>query len=169
MLLNIADVFTTEGKLLTWQGKWEKDEFLYQSQLYKVTEKEPICLTFSNIKPGKVLLEGNGKFTLLMECGRCLTEVEHTFSLSFSEELIAGTEDKETDSFMEGYHLNVESLISDEILLNWPAKILCKQDCKGICQQCGKNLNLETCSCDDFIPDPRMAAIKDIFNGNKEV
>ncbi len=70
---------------------------------------------------------------------------------------------------MEGYHLNVDELINNELLLNWPMKILCKEDCKGICKVCGKNLNDGACGCDDFVPDPRMAAIKDLFNANKEV
>ena len=77
----------------------------------------------------------------------------------------------ETDElrFMEGYHLNTEKLIGNELLINWPMKVLCKDDCKGICKQCGKDLNLGDCGCDTFIPDPRMAVINDIFNANKEV
>ena len=48
-------------------------------------------------------------------------------------------------------------------------KILCKPDCKGICPTCGRDLNTGTCDCDNFVPDPRMAAIKDIFEADKEV
>ena len=80
--------------------------------------------------------------------------------------------DKSPDSdapYMEGYHLNVDELINNEILLNWPVKILCREDCKGICPVCGSNLNKGECGCDAFVPDPRMAAIGDIFNANKEV
>ena len=54
-------------------------------------------------------------------------------------------------------------------LVNMPVKVLCKPGCKGICKQCGHNLNEGECGCDTFVPDPRMAAIKDIFNANKEV
>lgn len=75
----------------------------------------------------------------------------------------------ESSSVMEGYHLNVDELINDELLLNWPMKILCREDCKGICKVCGRNLNDGECGCDDFVPDPRMAAIKDLFNADKEV
>ena len=80
-------------------------------------------------------------------------------------------DDEEDDdrSFMEGYQLNVEDLLNNEIIINWPRKILCKPDCKGICMKCGRNLNTGTCECDTFIPDPRMSVIKDIFHANKEV
>ena len=50
-----------------------------------------------------------------------------------------------------------------------PVKVLCRPDCKEICKKCGHNLNDGDCGCDTFVPDPRMAAIKDIFNANKEV
>ena len=63
----------------------------------------------------------------------------------------------------------VEELVNTEITVNLPMKVLCKADCKGICRQCGKDLNTGSCECDAFVPDPRMAAIKDIFYGNKEV
>ena len=80
-------------------------------------------------------------------------------------------QDEEIDdlSFMEGYQLNTETLLYNEILENWPAKILCKDDCKGLCPVCGKNRNDGDCGCDTFVPDPRMAAIKDVFNACKEV
>jgi uncharacterized protein len=103
-----------------------------------------------------------------------LRDVDYTFDLSFEHEVVSPDYTGEVDEdaspeIMEGYHLNVDELINNEILLNWPLKILCKEDCKGICKVCGKNLNDGDCGCDDFVPDPRMAAIKDIFNANKEV
>ena len=120
------------------------------------------------------MVEGSAKFTFVLACDRCLDDVVYSFDLSFQSKIVApdyaGTDmdDYETD-YMEGYHLNVDKLINNEILLNWPAKILCREDCKGICKVCGKNLNDGACGCDDFVPDPRMAAIKDIMNANKEV
>ncbi|MDE7017325.1 MAG: DUF177 domain-containing protein, partial [Lachnospiraceae bacterium] len=65
--------------------------------------------------------------------------------------------------------LDVEGLLNNEIIINWPRKVLCRPDCKGICLQCGKDLNVGSCECDTFVPDPRMAVIKDIFSANKEV
>ena len=70
---------------------------------------------------------------------------------------------------MTGSNLDVDRLIYDEILVNWPMKVLCREDCKGICRKCGTNLNYKPCSCDRTEPDPRMAAIQDVFNQFKEV
>ena len=78
-------------------------------------------------------------------------------------------EDADDQGFVEGYELDVEAFAHDMIIGNWPAKILCKEDCKGICPACGQNLNVRDCGCDSFVPDPRMAVIQDIFNANAEL
>jgi uncharacterized protein len=72
------------------------------------------------------------------------------------------------NDYIIGYDLDVDKLIYGEILVNWPMKILCKNDCKGICNRCGANLNLGECGCDRAELDPRMAVIRDIFNNSKQ-
>ena len=87
--------------------------------------------------------------------------------LNLSEE---EREEKEEDSsFVEGDELDVEELVRNELIVQWPIRVLCKDDCKGICSRCGANLNIQTCDCDTTGLDPRMAAIKDIFSKFKEV
>ena len=67
------------------------------------------------------------------------------------------------------YCLDVDRLIASELMVNLPMKVLCREDCKGICRKCGKNLNEGACGCDDSVPDPRMSVIQDIFKQFKEV
>ena len=64
---------------------------------------------------------------------------------------------------MDGCILDVDKLISDEIVVALPTKVLCREDCRGLCSVCGQNLNHGTCDCDRHTGDPRMAAIQDIF------
>ena len=66
--------------------------------------------------------------------------------------------------YMKGFQLDIDKMVYDEILVNWPMKVLCREDCKGICKKCGTNLNVKTCDCEKSELDPRMAAIQDIFN-----
>ena len=56
-----------------------------------------------------------------------------------------------------------------EILIGWPTKVLCSEDCKGICNVCGQNLNMGTCNCEDTALDPRMSVVRDLFKNFKEV
>lgn len=176
MFINLTDVLTSEEKVLTMQAETDMTEVIVGGEVFEILEKSPICLTFTNIGKGRAAVEGQVEIMLAMNCDRCLQPVEERLEIQFSREVhapnvILEQEDDEEDdqSFMEGYQLNVEGLLNNEIIINWPSKILCKPDCKGICIKCGRNLNTGTCECDTFIPDPRMSVIKDIFNANKEV
>ena len=73
------------------------------------------------------------------------------------------------NDYLTGMDLDVDRLVYLEVLMSWPLKVLCKDDCKGICSQCGKNLNKGPCGCTEEPKDPRMAAISDIFRKFKEV
>ena len=111
----------------------------------------------------------------MIPCSRCLEDVDTEFVIEFDKELDMKMDDGERQkaldehSYIEGYNLDVDELVYGEILVNWPVKVLCKEDCKGICSVCGTNLNLSTCSCETTDLDPRMAKIRDIFSKFKEV
>lgn len=178
MLVNLSDVFSSEGMMTNLSVALEMDSFNSKMGDFTIINKSPIDLNLVNAGLGKVRIEGSVELSFETSCDRCLAEVPTVLALEFEREVISpdittdgSEEDREDDAidFMEGYQLNVETFVYNEILLNWPMKILCKKDCKGICKVCGQNLNLGTCECDSFVPDPRMAAIQDIFNANKEV
>ena len=174
MLVNLTDVFSSEEKIVKQEIALELDTFTYNGEKYSITVKEPLSMVFSNISVGKALVEGKGKISLDMKCDRCLANVPYDMDLQFSYEVFSPdkiSEDTEDDEqeFMEGYELNVGNLVNNEILMSWPMKVLCKPQCKGICTVCGKDLNTGECGCDTFVPDPRWAALKDIFSANKEV
>ena len=77
--------------------------------------------------------------------------------------------DLDESNYLTGMDLDVDRLVYLEVLMSWPLKVLCREDCKGICSQCGKNLNDGPCGCVEEPKDPRMAAISDIFSKFKEV
>ena len=56
------------------------------------------------------------------------------------------------------------ALLRDDILLELPTKFLCKPDCKGLCSQCGQNLNLGDCGCNQRRIDPRLEVLQQFFN-----
>ena len=150
------------------------DTITFQSGSFPVLAKEPIELTITNTGDRNLEIRGTGKITVGIPCDRCLEEVEVPFDLSIAQKLVApdrADQDalEEQEAFMEGYSLNIDSLIDNEITTSWPMKVLCRPDCKGLGPVCGKDLNTGACGCDTFVPDPRMAAIMDVFNANKEV
>jgi uncharacterized protein len=172
MLVNLSDVLTTQGKVIQKDVPYGPDRFDCISGSFRIAEKSDIQFTASNIGADKAKIEGKFQFTFDTQCDRCLTDVPTRLSVSFDRIIVSPdteTEDEESRQYMDGYELDLDELVHNEILLNWPVKILCKEDCKGICPKCGQNLNVGNCGCDTFVPDPRMAVLKDIFESNKEV
>ena len=174
MLVNLTDVFSSVEKVVKKEFSLDMSTFTYGGEKYSVTFEEPVSMTFTNLSVGKVFVEGAAKLQFELKCDRCLKAVPYEMNLQFSYEVfspdnLGELEEDDEQNFMEGYELNVVNLVNNEILMSWPMKVLCKPQCKGICTVCGKDLNTGECGCDTFVPDPRWAALKDIFNANKEV
>ena len=60
--------------------------------------------------------------------------------------------------------LDLNELVYSEVIVSLPMKHLCKDDCKGICVKCGKNLNEGRCDCPEKEIDPRLSALAELLN-----
>ena len=175
MLINLSEVFTQEGKEKTWEVPFEKTVFQGADGRYPVTASDPVRITVKNLGNRKLSIVGDAKVTLEIPCARCLKPVSCSVELEFDQEIDMKVSDEERvkdldeQSYLSGYNLDADQLVGNELTLNLPMKVLCKEDCKGICNRCGANLNIETCDCDTRSLDPRMAVIQDIFKQFKEV
>ncbi|MCR4675524.1 MAG: DUF177 domain-containing protein [Lachnospiraceae bacterium] len=141
---------------------------------YRKSSDEPFTLTFYNDEGKKLYVSGSTKVSFISPCDRCLEEVEIEIPVKISEEFfisndIITCDEEEGVICIEENSLDVDCLVVNEILVNWPAKVLCKEDCKGICPVCGKNRNIEECDCDTSVMDPRMQQFQDVFKDFKEV
>lgn len=175
MIVNLTDVLINEGQVQELAVPYDADIFTGPFGTFPIREKSLVALKLSNIGRSEAFVEGSMRLTLILACDRCLRAVEHTFDLSFAGRATSpdqtGCEADEDglSAFQQGYNFDVDRAIDNEIMLAWPMKVLCRPDCKGICKICGKDRNEGDCGCDDHIPDPRMAAIKDIFRADKGV
>lgn len=174
MLVNLSEVMNRKEKqeLEVTVGF---DRFELNTESYPVHQKNPVKLTLQSPAAKQVLIKLETSLVLLVPCDRCLKDVEVPFSIFFEDEIDftnaaeERTEDLDETCYITGYDLDVDELIREEVLLVFPGKILCREDCKGICKVCGADLNLGECGCDRTVLDPRMAAIRDIFKNFKEV
>ena len=175
MLINLSEVFTLEGKEKTWEVPFEQKEYRGGDGVYPVVSSEPVRVTVKNLGNRKLSLTGSAAVTLEIPCARCLEPVQYPCSLEFDQELDMNVSDEDRvkdldeQSYLCGYHLDADMLVCNELSLNLPMRVLCREDCKGSCSRCGTNLNYKTCDCDRTSLDPRMAAIQDIFKQFKEV
>lgn len=167
MSVNISEILSRPSCQRDYVVEPEMDKLLLRRTSYRISHKEPFTLSVQK-KDNKLYITGSTEVRLIMLCDRCLTEVEQPFQVTIDRVYDPGLpEDGERDvdelSFLDGCMLDADKLIHDELVLALPTKVLCKEDCKGLCSICGTNLNLSSCNCSEKIADPRMAAIKDIF------
>ena len=99
-------------------------------------------------RAGVVRLTYESRAELALECDRCLTQFVREFCYSFEHIVVASTNtDDDEYVICPNNILDMNELAVSDLLLQLPTKILCKDDCKGLCYTCGKNLNEGECSC----------------------
>jgi len=121
-----------------------------------------------------IRLKGKLETSLETICARCLEPVVLDVSPSFDllyrplgvdsgHEELSVTDAEAEIGYYQGGGLLLEDVLREQVLLAIPLKLLCREDCKGLCAHCGKNLNNEgQCSCVDLVRDPRWSALKEI-------
>ena len=172
MLINLTDVLSCEEKVVKRTVETELKSFTADLGSFPLSEEKPLELTLTNLGDDKLLIEGRAEFRTVIPCDRCLADVEVRIPLSISREVDmkqtaeGRIEDLDETDFIIGYNLDTEKLVYGELLVNWPMKTLCREDCKGICRKCGKDLNEGPCGCDTVELDPRMAVIAEIFKNS---
>ena len=177
MLINLSDVLSDQHKTVEETVPLTMDTIRLRSGDYPVVGSEPIRVRAEHLKENELLITADASLTVLIPCCRCLEDVKHDFVLHFTKHVDIGlsdaelTEDLDESDFIDGYHLDADRLLFGEILSEWPEKVLCREDCKGLCRVCGCDLNKGTCTCrePEPEPDPRMSVVRDLFKNFKEV
>ncbi len=107
-------------------------------------------------------------------CARCLEPVVHKVARDFDllyrpqgvdrrGEEVSISEAETEIGYYQGEGLLLEDVLREQVLLSTPVKTVCREECKGLCPSCGRNLNQEQCGCEQR-SDPRWAALGDIRN-----
>jgi uncharacterized protein len=120
-----------------------------------------------------IRLKGRLETALEVACARCLdpvvVPVKRSFDLLYrplgtdaGHEELSITDAEAEIGYYQGDGVLLEDTLREQVLLAVPLKTICRDDCKGLCPQCGKNLNEGACSCEDEEEDPRWAALKEI-------
>jgi len=98
------------------------------------------------------------------KCDRCLEPFIRSFNQEYSHILLKEANQEETEYIVcADSSLDLDELVREDIFLGLPPKMLCFEDCKGLCDRCGTNWNLEECGCYAQDIDPRLEKLKDFF------
>ena len=174
MIIDISKVVKSINKEVSEEVSIELTSFESRLGDFPILQKSPVVLTITNQENKTLFIRGAVDVTLSIPCGRCLEEVPTQICFDIDKKLdindnVLLDDEMEENDYLIGFELDVDKLVYAEILVNWPMKVLCKEDCEGICNVCGANLNKGDCGCQRTELDPRMAAIQDIFSKFKEV
>lgn len=166
-----------QGRTITVSDRsvWEEPAAEYHLQCRMV---EPVVAeVFLLPQNDGCLIRGTIRGVVAMPCNRCMEETLVVLNQSFDEfeeyPAPAETEPEEENPAglldecavtMEGGapFLDLASLLWEEFSLALPVKPLCRPDCRGLCPECGKNLNEGACSCSRDSGDPRLAALRQL-------
>ena len=160
MLLDLKELFVSDGSSLDVSYPLSLSDVEISGEHPFIS---PVEITaHAQNKAGMVTLVIDAVFSYRTACSRCLAPVERRFEYHFSHKIIKTLEEDFNDDYIEAPDLTVDidELASSDILLELPAKFLCRGDCQGLCQKCGHNLNLGDCGCDQREIDPRLEALK---------
>lgn len=105
-----------------------------------------------------------GKYTT--ECARCLRELEVPVDIESNFCVVNKEKKDDNDSVLfapEG-KLDLTEVADGLFFMELPSKHLCSPDCKGLCQKCGKDLNIGKCDCNEKNIDPRLAVLKKLLD-----
>ena len=175
MVINLSEVLSEPHITIEEEILSDKEQVCVGGRTFPVESISPVHLLIEYVGEKKLFITGRADVTVVIPCDRCLADVPTKLELIFEKkvntdlECVGEDSDSDETNYIDGYHLDVEQLLDNEILIGWPMKVLCSEDCKGICSVCGQNLNEGSCDCEDTGLDPRMSVIRDVFKNFKEV
>ncbi len=164
MIFDLKDVFEGDGvsRVLNYELDLRSIEL---DGSYPFSSPTRVKATASN-RTGIVKLIIQADFEYSRPCDRCMRSLVEDMSYCFEHRLVKTLCGEDDGDYIEtpDYNLELDELITSDILLELPLKFLCSDDCKGICQKCGKDLNEGECSCDKRVVDPRLEVLKQLID-----
>lgn len=147
MVLDLRRIFEIPG---------EKQEFDYEIPVSVADDYKNIDLSLPisvkgviKNKSGVISLDYKADYRLRHKCDRCLIEFERYYAVSCDAVVVKSLSSEDNDDYIVvgGNELDLDEHIISDLILHFPSKVLCKEDCKGLCQFCGADLNETICSC----------------------
>ena len=166
MKINIASVLKNDGASKMFSGDVELGTFDYMGST--LAFEKPVRVVGKVFNIGGTLeisAEIKGEYTT--ECSRCGEKVEAELSAELFESIDDEFSDIDEECIVvSGNVIDISGSIEACIFNSIPLQFLCREDCKGLCPQCGTDLNKNECNCEDEVYDPRFAIFRNL---SKEV
>ena len=163
MVINFSDLLSKKNRKKQISLSFELEPFEFEGEEIRAVEKvyvEGVAISENDV----IVINASIKTKLKLNCSRCLDTFIYPIDIDIEERF---TNNKELDSeeimFVDGDTLDITEIIENSIISTLPIKRLCAEDCKGLCSNCGANLNVDKCSCNNYDVDIRLAKLKELF------
>ena len=164
MLLGLAKIIETPGATVPFSTSVDLSDLCYGVS-YPVTEPVRAEGQVRNTA-GVLVMTGSIETTIHGTCDRCASDFDRDIHFPIDVVLVTELSNEENEDEwvfpLEGDSADLDDIVRTVFVLNLDSKLLCNEDCKGLCHRCGKNLNDGPCNCQKEL-DPRFAALKQLL------
>ena len=170
MLIDVSQILREYGGRINIDCDLVMDDADFLGETYHF--EEPVKVSGSVINNGETLrLTVSVTAKIITHCARCAKPIPVTESFDIDTSLVKGDEQEQSwdDSgaiVFEGHTFDLGEIVLDEFFMNANGKYLCREDCKGLCPQCGADLNEGDCGCRTV--DPRWEALLKIMDKSED-
>ena len=164
MLLGLSKIIDCPGQSIPFSVSVDLSDLCY-GVIYPVSEPVLAQGTVRNTA-GVLMMEGQVRTTIHGICDRCAGSFDREVTFPIDVVLVTELANEENEDEwvfpLEGDSADLDDIVRTVFVLNLDSKLLCKEDCKGLCPRCGKNLNDGPCNCRKEL-DPRFAALEQLL------
>lgn len=164
MKINVSGVMRKTDASIEADGEVSVPFINYKGDNIKVLSPIKVHVLIAN-NDRNLLATGKITALLMLNCSRCLEDFEYLLETDFEEELSNKNDEVDAVHF-EGDTVDLIDIVINNILLSLPMKVICSEECKGLCPHCGSNLNIKQCECSHEEFDPRFSVLKDLLKGD---
>ena len=161
--MNLHELLLNPGSRLPFRCEISTDRLDFPAVLAYTAA--PVGEGFIVNSAGALTLRGTLSASLRCVCDRCAAEFDREVSYPLDIPLASELQDEENPDYflLDGDELDLEELLETVFILNMDTRFLCRDDCKGLCSRCGKNLNEGPCGCRTE-SDPRLAVLEQLLD-----
>jgi len=165
MRLDLSSIIDRPGESIAYSVSVDLSDLVYGTSK---PVSEPV-LASGTVRNTAGVLVMKGLITTCIHgtCDRCAADFQRNVEIPVDAVLVSelANEDSEDEWVfpLEADSADLDDIVRTVFVLNMDSKLLCKEDCKGLCCRCGKNLNEGPCTCQKEL-DPRFAALKQLLN-----
>lgn len=164
MVINFSDLLSKKNRKKQISLTFELETFEFEGEEIRAIEKvdvEGVAISENDV----IVINASIKTKLQLSCSRCLDTFIYPIDIDIEERFTNNKElqDEEGIIFVEGDVLDLSLIVENSIISTLPIKRLCAKDCNGLCSNCGANLNVGKCNCDNYDVDIRLAKLKELF------